>query len=90
MGLADLTHEAVLAALREFDALGREAFLEKYGFDEARSYFLVHEDKRYDSKAIVGAAHGFLAGREPLAANEFSGPKVSSAPSLPRRRRRSS
>jgi 5-methylcytosine-specific restriction protein A len=73
MGLGDITREAVLAAVGEFDALGGDAFLEKYGFDEARSYFLVQDDKRYDSKAIVGAAHGYLPGRHPLAASEFSG-----------------
>ncbi len=34
---------------------------------------LVHDGKRYDSKAIVGAAHGHLPGRQPLTASEFSG-----------------
>ena len=31
------------------------------------------DGKTYDSKAIVGAAHGFLPGQEPLAAADFSG-----------------
>jgi 5-methylcytosine-specific restriction protein A len=34
---------------------------------------LVHDGKRYDSKAIVGAAHGFLPGGHPLASTEFNG-----------------
>jgi hypothetical protein len=35
--------------------------------------------KRYDSKAVVGAAHGFLPGERPLAAGEFSGARQWSA-----------
>jgi hypothetical protein len=46
-------------AIEEFDRLGRTAFLQKYGFGEAKEYFLLRDGRRYDSKAIVGAAHGF-------------------------------
>jgi hypothetical protein len=75
MGLAELTDsEAVRKAVAEFDELGRDGFLRKYGFGPARSYFLVVDGKRYDSKAIVGAAHGFqFPDRGPLRPNEFSG-----------------
>ncbi|GAB2816440.1 hypothetical protein GCM10022221_13010 [Actinocorallia aurea] len=73
MGLAEVTRESVFEALAEFDALGREEFLAKYGFGRARSYFLVHEGERYDSKAVVGAAHGFVRGRAALRPGEFSG-----------------
>ncbi|MFD8246926.1 HNH endonuclease [Nocardia sp. NPDC059691] len=73
MGVRDITRPAVLAALHEYDRLGRDAFLERYGFDKAREFHLVFDGKRYDSKAIVGAAHGYLDGREPLRASEFSG-----------------
>ena len=49
MGLGELTDcDAVRQALAEFDRLGREAFLEKYGFGPARGYFVVHEGRRYD------------------------------------------
>ena len=51
--------QSVLQAMEEFDRLGREEFLRKYGFGPAREYVLVHEGKQYDSKAIVGAAHGY-------------------------------
>ncbi len=40
-----VTREDVLAAIREFDNLGRDGFLAKYsayGFAEARSYFVRH------------------------------------------------
>lgn len=73
MALADITREAVLAAVAEYDELGQAQFLSKYGFDRARLYVLVHDGKPYDSKAIVGAAHGYLPGQRPLAAHQFSG-----------------
>jgi hypothetical protein len=34
---------------------------------------LVHDVKAYDSKAIVGVAHGFLPAERPLSARDFSG-----------------
>jgi hypothetical protein len=43
----------------EYDSLGGAAFMSKYGFGRARSYFLEIDGKRYDSKAIMGAAHGY-------------------------------
>jgi 5-methylcytosine-specific restriction protein A len=73
MALSDITRDAVLQAIGEYDRLGQESFLERYDFDRARQYLLVHDRKRYDSKAIVGAAHGFLPGELPLAAGQFSG-----------------
>lgn len=72
MALSDLTEKAVLQAIAEFDALHREPFLKKYGFGKSRGYFLVHDGKRYDSKAIAGAAHGYV-GAQPLPASAFSG-----------------
>ena len=51
MGFADITAEAVHSTLDEFDKLGRDAFLARYGFGPARSYFLIHDGKSYDSKA---------------------------------------
>jgi putative restriction endonuclease len=83
MAFSDVTRSAVLAAINEFDALGRDQFLAKYGFLPARSFFLLHDGKRYDSKAIVGAAHGSIApGSKPLLASEFSGGAATVAPLL--------
>ncbi|KQP67833.1 hypothetical protein ASF40_20085 [Microbacterium sp. Leaf288] len=48
---------AVETALDEFDRLGRWTFLEKYGYGEAKEYFLVTDTGRYDSKAIFAAAY---------------------------------
>src|SRR4051794_33342855 len=50
--------EAVDAAIAEFDEIGREAFLARYGFQHARDVVLVRNGRRYDSKPIVAAAHG--------------------------------
>jgi predicted restriction endonuclease len=72
MSLADVDQEHVLKAIDEFDDLGREAFLSKYGFGPARQYVVVYEGREYDSKALVGSAHGFATGT-PLRAKDFSG-----------------
>jgi hypothetical protein len=64
---------AVEAALDEFDALGREAFLLKYGFGRARRYFVRRNGQYYDSKAIAGAAVGFQYPEDgPLQHSDFS------------------
>jgi 5-methylcytosine-specific restriction protein A len=71
--LNDLTsRDAVLAAIHEFDAKGRAAFLATYEFEQSRVYFLHHEGRNYDSKAIVGVAYGKQHGT-PLKASDFSG-----------------
>jgi len=74
VALFDLTEKAVLHAIAEFDALHREPFLKKYGFSKSSGYFLVYKGKSYDSKAIAGAAHGYIGGVfQPLRASKFSG-----------------
>ncbi len=75
MTIADISDpEAVRKAVREFDRRGRAGFLDQYGFGAARRYFLLIDGKRYDSKAIVGAAHGYqFPGRGALNPEDFSG-----------------
>lgn len=83
MPLGELTADAVLHAIEEFDALGREAFLAAYGFRPARSYFLEHDGRRYDSKAIAGVAHKFVDPHgEALSADAFSGGEATVAAKL--------
>lgn len=72
-GLAGLTAAAVTAAIDEYDKIGEKAFLDKYGFGRAKDYFVIHNGRSYDSKAIAGAAHGYLPGQQPLRSDEFSG-----------------
>ena len=57
--LEPVKRKHVLEAIREFDRLGRKRFLEKYKFGKARTCLLIHEGKKYDSKAIMGVAYGF-------------------------------
>jgi len=73
MALSDLTRREILLATDEYDRLGRGAFLDTYGFAPARSYLLLLNGRTYDSKAIVGVAHGYLPGQRPLKASNFSG-----------------
>lgn len=70
--LANISASDVLATLDEFDRLGRAAFLDHYGYGEAARYFIVHQGRCYDSKAIVGVAHQVSHGRS-LKAADFSG-----------------
>ena len=70
--LGDVTRAGVLAAISEFDRLGRDAFLRSTGFGRARAYYMEHDGHLYDSKAIVGYAHRISTGT-PLEAGDFSG-----------------
>lgn len=72
MAMADVSAADVLVTLAEYDQMGRQEFLERYGYREATRYFIDHNGNRYDSKAVVGVAHGVSNGR-PLLPNEFSG-----------------
>jgi 5-methylcytosine-specific restriction protein A len=72
MSLAEISRDAVLAAIAEYDELGRDRFLEVYGFGRARRYVVLHDDREYDSKALMGAAHRHATGQA-LRAAEFSG-----------------
>jgi 5-methylcytosine-specific restriction protein A len=66
------SRQSILAAVEEYNRLGHDAFLAKYGFLDARSYFLILNGKKYPSKAIVGAAHGYEHPAEgPLKAQDF-------------------
>lgn len=72
---SDVTsRDAVLAAIAEFDQVGREAFLSRYGFGPSRQYIVVENGRQYDSKALLGAAyaHQFGAGGS-LRSEDFSG-----------------
>jgi hypothetical protein len=60
--------------MNEFDELGRDQFLAKYGYRHAKRYFVRRNGKLYDSKAIAGVAVGFqYSDRGPMLNSEFSG-----------------
>lgn len=65
---------AVLPTLAEYDALGRDALLAKYGYAPAHTYMVQWEGREYDSKAIAGAALAYQPGAgRALRPDEFSG-----------------
>lgn len=63
VALKDITsRQAIRDAIAEHDRIGRKAFLAKYGFKPAKNFLLVIREpdyREYDSKAIVGVAHGY-------------------------------
>lgn len=77
MSLSEISRDAVLAAIAECDRLGEEGFLRKYGFGRSRDYWLHYNGRQYPSKAIVGAAHGYVGnGLAPLGSDDFTGGKA--------------
>ena len=74
MALNDVTAQGVERAMVEFDRLGRATSLDQSGLGPAGSYFLIRDERRYDSKAIVGVAHGYdRSDLGPLRPKDFSG-----------------
>lgn len=60
--------------MAEYDSLGRDEFLRKYGYGRALRYFVRDGDARYDSKAIYGVAYGYEHPyRGPLTNDAFTG-----------------
>jgi hypothetical protein len=62
----------VRQAAAEYDQLGQDEFLARHGFGRAQAYLLILDDRKYDSKAILGVAYGYATGR-PLGPHDFNG-----------------
>lgn len=60
MALQDIGRSEVIRAVKEFDRLGLEGMIKRYGGHRSRRYFLEHNGKRYDQKLIARVAHEFL------------------------------
>jgi 5-methylcytosine-specific restriction protein A len=60
----------VCQTVAEYDDLGQDEFLARYGFGRSRAYLLVVGGRRYDSKAVLGAAYRRATGR-PLRPRDF-------------------
>ena len=43
--------QSIEQALLEYDELGKDDFLHKYGYGESREYLMINNGKYYDSKA---------------------------------------
>jgi hypothetical protein len=77
MALSDITAAAIDQAIAEFDRLDQDEFLSKYGFDDARDFFLIKDgnlrqpsgpDRLFFScplcRAVARAAPGVFGGLE--------------------------
>jgi 5-methylcytosine-specific restriction protein A len=82
MALADITRSGVEAALAEAEVMGLEAFLKEYDFGPAKRHWLVHDGKRYPSKAIAGVAHKAVDGVALKGSSTFKGGDSSVAKKL--------
>ena len=54
MPLRDITREGVESAIREFDRIGLDGMLRKYGGGRSTRWYIV---KKYDQKLVLRAAH---------------------------------
>ena len=61
-----LTKAAILATLEEYDRLGRNGFLRRYGYASARTRWIRHGSNRYDMKPIWRAAFAHMEGGHSL------------------------
>jgi hypothetical protein len=64
--------KALLMAIQEFNDLGRYKFLKKYSFSRSSKFYLIHEQRIYDTKALVGAAYFHATGKK-LSNDKFGG-----------------
>lgn len=48
-----------MKAIAEYDRIGQQAFLEKYGFRKPRTFWLIHNGTPYVSKAVANVAQAY-------------------------------
>lgn len=73
-----VTRHHVLSAITEYDEVGQDAFLDRYGFSYSKDYVLRHANHSYDSKALLGAAVGYSTGTA-ATSEDFSSSKTAAA-----------
>lgn len=74
MAIPDVSADCVLAAIAEFDSLGRDAFLARYGFEPTDTPAVVHKGQEYDGVALLAGAQSHIAaGYAPLRPAEVIG-----------------
>ncbi len=70
-----VTRQHILSAIAEYDDRGAENFLGVYGFTPSVRETFDHEDRTYDSKAVLGVAHKNATGRA-ATAEELDGGRI--------------
>ncbi|QUR68158.1 protein NO VEIN domain-containing protein [Mycobacterium spongiae] len=74
MAISDIRREDVLGAIALLDdPVDGPEIRKQLHFGRALAYRLVHSGRFYDSKTVVGIAHGLGAGRKYLTSQDFSG-----------------
>src|SRR6478752_5481278 len=73
-----VSRQHVLAAIHEYDEVGQDAFLGRYGFAPSREHVVRHGNQSYDSKVLLGAALGYATGTAATAA-EFTSSNTAAA-----------
>jgi len=73
-----VTRQHVLSAIREYDEIGQEEFLGRYGFAPSQEHVVRHANQSYDSKVLLGAAVGYATGTA-ATAEEFASSKTAAA-----------
>lgn len=76
MGVQDITADAVRTAIAEYDQVGLGEFCDRYGFDRFRNYLIAIDKRRYGTRVIAAAAHGYLPGESPLQLDEVADEEV--------------
>lgn len=72
LSLSIIDAGALLAAIEEFNRLGRTKFLAAYKFSRSSKFYAFHEDRLYDTKALVAAAYRHATGKR-ISNHQFSG-----------------
>ncbi|MFD6175900.1 MULTISPECIES: hypothetical protein [unclassified Isoptericola] len=57
-----MTRQHILRAIEEYDDRGRDAFVGVYGFTPTPAHTFEHDERTYDSKAVLGVAHKYATG----------------------------
>ncbi|MER7014037.1 YDG/SRA domain-containing protein [Saccharopolyspora sp. NPDC000359] len=71
MGLRDLDRDAVVAAMAEYDELGKQGFCRKYGVKPSNELAIVEGRHAYDVASIIAGAHRAVTG-SPLDPKQLS------------------
>ena len=61
--LSEIDEIALLQAIDEFNDQKRAKFLKKYDFSRSSKFYLIHEQRLYDTKALVSAAYRHATGK---------------------------
>ncbi|MCT7549080.1 ATP-binding protein [Aliarcobacter butzleri] len=57
----DITHQSVINAINEYNLEGKSNLKNKYKYKEARSCYLLYEEKEYDVKIITNIAYRYIS-----------------------------